>query len=64
VAKIGIWGNPTYGRVPVEAINAPALREVKAKTAELEKLVANPPQLPITIDENLLQPLTEPELVD
>jgi cell wall-associated NlpC family hydrolase len=64
VAKIGIWGNPTYGRVPVEAINAPALREVKAKTAELEKLVANPPQLPITIDENLLQPLTELDSVD
>ena len=54
VGKISIWGSPIYGRVPIEAINAPALREVKAKTAELEKLKANPPQLPITIDENLL----------
>ncbi|MCF8555224.1 MAG: C40 family peptidase, partial [Candidatus Nanopelagicales bacterium] len=63
VAKIDIWGTPTYGRVPIEAINAPALREIKAKTAELEKLKANPPQLPITIDENLL-PTTNPELVD
>jgi cell wall-associated NlpC family hydrolase len=56
VAKISIWGNPVYGRVPIEAVNAPALRELKAKTAELEKLKANPPQLPITIDENLLPP--------
>ncbi len=63
VAKIDIWGTPSYGRVPIEAINAPALREIKAKTAELEKLKANPPQLPITIDENLL-PTTNPELVD
>ena len=56
VAKISIWGNPVYGRVPIEAVNAPALREIKTKTAELEKLKANPPQLPITIDENLLPP--------
>jgi cell wall-associated NlpC family hydrolase len=62
VGKIGIWGNPTYGRVPIDAVNAPALREIEKKTKELEKLKANPPQLPITIDENLLLPLTEPEL--
>ena len=45
-----------------EALNAPALREIEKKTKELEKLKANPPQLPITIDEKILQPLTEPEL--
>jgi cell wall-associated NlpC family hydrolase len=60
VAKIGIWGSPTYGRVPIEALNAPALREIEKKTKELEKLKANPPQLPIVIDENLLLPLNEP----
>jgi hypothetical protein len=48
--------------VPIDAVNAPALREIEKKTKELEKLKANPPQLPITIDENLLLPLTEPEL--
>ena len=64
VGKISIWGSPVYGRVPIEALNAPALQEVKEKTAELEKLKANPPQLPITIDENLLQPLASPELTD
>jgi hypothetical protein len=62
VAKIRIWGNPTYGRVPIEALNAPALREIEKKTKELEKLKANPPQLPIVIDENLLLPLNEPEI--
>ena len=64
VGKISIWGSPVYGRVPIEALNAPAMREVKDKTAELEKLKANPPQLPIVIDENLLQPLASTELTD
>jgi cell wall-associated NlpC family hydrolase len=64
VAKIGIWGSPMYGRVPVEALNAPALREIEKKTKELEKLKANPPQLPITIDEKILQPLMESEIRD
>jgi cell wall-associated NlpC family hydrolase len=64
VGKVGIWGNPTYGRVPIEAVNAPALREIESKTKELEKLKANPPQLPITIDEELLLPLTESKLQD
>ena len=62
VGKISIWGSPTYGRVPIEALNAPALREIAEKTKELEKLKANPPQLPISIDENLLLPLTESEV--
>ena len=53
VAKISIWGSPMYGRVPVEALNAPALREIELKSKELEELKANPPQLPITIDEDL-----------
>jgi hypothetical protein len=43
-------------------LNAPALREIAEKTKELEKLKANPPQLPISIDENLLLPLTESEV--
>jgi hypothetical protein len=62
VGKISIWGSPMYGRVPIEAVNAPALREIESKTKELEKLMANPPQLPITIDEELLLPLTESKL--
>ena len=56
VGKISIWGNPLYGRAPIEVVNASALREVESKTAELEELKANPPQLPITIDEALLAP--------
>ena len=62
VGKISIWGSPMYGRVPIEALNAPALREIESKTKELEKLQANPPQLPITIDDELLLPLTESKL--
>jgi cell wall-associated NlpC family hydrolase len=55
VAKIGIWGNPTYGRVPIEAVNASALADIAAKTAALEEVKAQAPQLEITIDpENLL----------
>ncbi len=56
VGKISIWGNPTYGRVPVEAINAAALEDIAAKTAALEEVKAQAPQLEITIDpQNLLQ---------
>ena len=55
VGKSAIWGNPTYGRVPVEAINAAALEEVAEKTAALEEVKAQAPQLEITIDpQNLL----------
>jgi cell wall-associated NlpC family hydrolase len=54
VGKVGIWGSPTYGRVPASAINGPALREIEKKTAELDSLLENVPQLPITIDENYL----------
>jgi cell wall-associated NlpC family hydrolase len=56
VGKISIWGSPMYGRVPVEALNAPALREIELKSKELDELKANPPQLPITIDEELFLP--------
>jgi cell wall-associated NlpC family hydrolase len=55
VGKTSIWGNPTYGRVPVEAINASALEEIADKTAALEEAKAQAPQLEITIDpQNLL----------
>ena len=55
VGKVSIWGNPFYGRVPVEAINAAALEEVAEKTAALEEVKAQAPQLEITIDpQNLL----------
>ena len=55
VGKTSIWGNPTYGRVPVEAVNASALKEIADKTAALEEAKASAPQLEITIDpENLL----------
>ena len=55
VGKTAIWGNPTYGRVPVEAINAAALEEVAEKTAALEEVKAQAPRLEITIDpHNLL----------
>jgi cell wall-associated NlpC family hydrolase len=56
VGKISIWGNPTYGRVPVEAINAAALEDIAQKTAALEEVKAQAPQLEIMIDpQNLLQ---------
>ena len=56
VGKVGIWGNPTYGRVPVEAVNAAALEDIAEKTAALEEVKAQAPQLEITIDpQNLLQ---------
>ena len=55
VGKTAIWGNPTYGRVPVEVINAAALEEVAEKTAALEEVKAQAPRLEITIDpQNLL----------
>jgi cell wall-associated NlpC family hydrolase len=55
VGKISIWGDPTYGRVPVEVINAAALEDIAEKTAALEEVKAQAPQLEITIDpENLL----------
>jgi len=55
VGKVGIWGNPTYGRVPVEAVNASAAKELAEKTAALEEVKASAPQLEITINpENLL----------
>ena len=56
VGKVSIWGSPMYGRVPAELINATAIAELRTKTAELEKLKADTPQLPITIDEDLLLP--------
>jgi cell wall-associated NlpC family hydrolase len=55
VGKVSIWGTPNYGRVPVEAINAAALEEIAEKTAALEEVKAQAPQLEITIDpQNLL----------
>jgi cell wall-associated NlpC family hydrolase len=59
VGKISIWGNPTYGRVPVEAINASALEEIADKTAALEEVKAQAPQLEITIDPQNLLPTSE-----
>ena len=59
VAKIGIWGNPTYGRVPIEAVNASALADIAAKTAALEEVKAQAPQLEITIDPENLLPASE-----
>jgi cell wall-associated NlpC family hydrolase len=55
VGKTAIWGSPTYGRVPVAEINAAAIEEVAEKTAALEEVKAQAPQLEITIDpQNLL----------
>jgi cell wall-associated NlpC family hydrolase len=59
VGKSAIWGNPTYGRVPVEAINAAAIAEVAEKTAALEKAKADVPELEITIDPKNLLPDTD-----
>lgn len=59
VGKISIWGNPWYGRVPVEAINAAAIEEVAEKTAALEEVKAQAPQLEITIDPQNLLPVSE-----
>jgi hypothetical protein len=50
VGKVSIWGTPTYGRVPVKAINASALEEIADKTAALEEVKVQAPQLEITID--------------
>jgi cell wall-associated NlpC family hydrolase len=55
VGKIAIWGTPTYGRVPIAAINAAALEDIAEKTAALEEVKAQAPQLEITIDpQNLI----------
>lgn len=59
VGKIGIWGNPFYGRVPVEALNAAAIKEVAEKTQALEEVKAQTPQLEITIDPQNLLPASE-----
>ena len=59
VGKTSIWGNPFYGRVPVEAINAAALEEIAEKTAALEEVKAQAPQLEITIDPQNLLPSSE-----
>ncbi|CAB4653428.1 unannotated protein [freshwater metagenome] len=59
VGKISIWGNPTYGRVPVEAINAAALEDIAEKTAALEEVKAQAPQLEITIDPQNLLPSSD-----
>ena len=59
VGKSIIWGNPFYGRVPVEAINAAALEEIAEKTAALEVVKAQAPQLEITIDPQNLLPSSE-----
>jgi cell wall-associated NlpC family hydrolase len=59
VGKTSIWGNPTYGRVPVEVVNATALAEVAEKTAALEEAKAAVPQLEITIDPQNLLPSSE-----
>lgn len=50
VGKTGIWGDPFYGRVPAAAVNKDAITEVVDKTAELEELKADVPQLEITVD--------------
>ena len=59
VGKVSIWGNPTYGRVPVEAVNATAIAEVAEKTAALEEVKAAVPKLDITVDPQNLLPNSE-----
>ena len=59
VGKSTIWGNPTYGRVPVEAVNASARAEIAAKKAELKKIKANEPKLEITIHPNFVLPSSD-----
>jgi hypothetical protein len=50
VGKTSIWGNPFYGRVPEAAVNSDAIAEIADKTAELEEIKAEVPQLEITVD--------------
>jgi cell wall-associated NlpC family hydrolase len=50
VGKSSIWGNPFYGRVPAAAVNSDAIAEIADKTAELEEIKAEVPQLEITVD--------------
>ena len=52
VGKTSIWGNPFYGRVPAAAVNSDAIAEIADKTAELEEIKAEVPQLEITVDPN------------
>jgi cell wall-associated NlpC family hydrolase len=59
VGKVSIWGSPTYGRVPIAEINAAAIAEVAEKTAVLEEVKAQAPQLEITIDPQNLLPSSE-----
>jgi cell wall-associated NlpC family hydrolase len=59
VGKTSIWGNPTYGRVPIEAVNATAIAEIAEKTAALEEVKAAVPKLDITIDPQNLLPSSE-----
>ena len=50
VGKTSIWGNPFYGRVPEAAVTSGAIAEIADKTAELEEIKADVPQLEITVD--------------
>ena len=54
VGKTSIWGNPFYGRVPAAAVNSDAIAEIADKTAELEEIKAEVPQLEITVDPTLV----------
>ena len=56
VGKTAIWGSPTYGRVPSEAINASTMEEIATKKAELKKIKASEPKLNITINPNFVLP--------
>ena len=56
VGKTAIWGSPTYGRVPSEAINASTMEEIATKKAELKKIKASEPKLNITINPNFILP--------
>jgi hypothetical protein len=59
VGKSTIWGNPTYGRVPTEVINASALAEIATKKAELKKIKATEPKLEITVHPNFVSPSSD-----
>ncbi len=50
VSKLKIWGNPTYGQVPASAINGSVFAEIAEKSAALEELKADVPQLRISVD--------------
>ena len=59
VGKSTIWGSPTYGRVPTDAINASALEEIKTKKAELKKIKAEELNLEITVNPKFVLPSTD-----